>query len=126
MAPEQAEGKTLDARSDIFSFGAVLYEMLSGERAFRGNSTFHAIAAVLRDEPVRLPVSAELWQILCKCLAKRPADRFASASELRRALTEVTAPSDGFLKLSTRTRQRAFGWRWLLSSAPAPARHCPV
>src|SRR5580658_9547341 len=54
MAPEQAEGKPLDERSDIFSFGAVLYEMLSGTRAFRGNSTATVLSAVLRDDPAPL------------------------------------------------------------------------
>ena len=51
MAPEQVEGKTVDARSDIFSFGSVLYEMLSGQRAFQGDSPLSTLTAVLRDEP---------------------------------------------------------------------------
>ena len=51
MSPEQAEGRRIDARSDIFSFGAVLYEMLTGERAFQGGSGLEILAAVLRDTP---------------------------------------------------------------------------
>ena len=93
MAPEQAEGKPLDARSDIFSFGSVLYEMLSGSRAFPGDSTAQALSAVLRDEPAPLAVSAELQKIIRKCLAKRPEDRFASMAELRRALEQAASPS---------------------------------
>jgi TolB-like protein/predicted Ser/Thr protein kinase len=93
MAPEQAEGKPLDARSDIFSFGSVFYEMLSGFRAFSGDSTAQVLSAVLRDEPAPLGVSSELQSIICKCLAKRPADRFASMSELRRALERASSPS---------------------------------
>src|SRR5688572_23624176 len=53
MSPEQAEGKLLDARSDVFSFGAVLYELLSGRRAFDGESTAQVVSAVLRDDPPR-------------------------------------------------------------------------
>jgi serine/threonine protein kinase len=85
MAPEQAEGKPVDARSDIFSFGSVFYEMLSGSRAFPGDSTAQALSAVLRDEPAPLAVSAELQKIIRKCLAKRPEDRFVNMAELRRA-----------------------------------------
>ena len=58
MSPEQAEGKPLDARSDIFSFGAVLYELLSGRRAFDGDSTAHVVSAVLRDDPPRARCAA--------------------------------------------------------------------
>src|SRR5262245_4896576 len=57
MSPEQAEGKPLDARSDIFSFGSVLYEMLSGTRAFTGHTTAQVVSAILRDEPPPLDVS---------------------------------------------------------------------
>ena len=89
MAPEQAEGKPLDARSEIFSFGAVLYELLSGNRAFRGNSTATVLSAVLRDDPAPLDSSAELKRIVNKCLSKQPQDRFASMSELRTALEQV-------------------------------------
>lgn len=93
MAPEQAEGKTLDERSDIFSFGAVLYEMLSGNRAFAGKSTVQVLNAVLRDEPEPLQAPAELQRIVGRCLAKQPRDRFPSMTELRVALEIVTAPA---------------------------------
>jgi len=90
MAPEQAEGKPLDERSDVFSFGAVLYEMLSGNRAFGGNSTAGVISAVLRDDPSPLQAPAELQRIVRKCLAKQPNDRFPNMGELRVALEQIS------------------------------------
>jgi serine/threonine protein kinase len=71
MSPEQAEGKPVDARTDIFAFGAVLYEMLSGRRAFSGASKQATLAAVLRDEPA-LPahVPHELAKLIARCLRK--------------------------------------------------------
>jgi TolB-like protein len=82
MAPEQIEGKPCDARSDVFSFGAVLYEMLTGSRAFEG------MAAVLRDDPKPPPA---LGGVVMRCLEKQPARRFQSMAELREALQQVTA-----------------------------------
>ena len=81
MAPEQVEGKRGDARSDVFSFGAVLYEMLAGKRAF------DSLAAVLREEPARIDSPA--GQIARRCLAKRPAERYQSMAELREALEQT-------------------------------------
>ncbi|HXP87830.1 MAG TPA: protein kinase [Bryobacteraceae bacterium] len=86
MSPEQAEGKPLDARSDVFSFGSVLYELLAGRRAF------DSLAAVLRDDPPPLgAVPAGLQAIVTRCLRKNPADRFASVAELRAALEDSVA-----------------------------------
>ena len=90
MASEQAEGKPLDERSEVFSFGAVLYEMLSGNRAFRGNSRSAVLSAVLRDDPPPLQSSAELQRIVAKCLAKHPRDRFPTMADLRTALEQVS------------------------------------
>jgi serine/threonine protein kinase/Tfp pilus assembly protein PilF len=89
MAPEQAEGKPLDVRSDVFSFGAVLYEMLSGNRAFGGNSTAQVLSAVLRDDPSPFQAPAEFQRIVRKCLAKQPKDRFPNMGELRVALEQI-------------------------------------
>jgi formylglycine-generating enzyme required for sulfatase activity/dienelactone hydrolase len=91
MSPEQAEGKLVDARSDTFSFGALLYEMLTGRRAFEGKSSAALLAAVLRDEPkplseLKRDVPPELRQIVSRCLKKDPAARYANGSELARAL----------------------------------------
>jgi serine/threonine protein kinase len=70
MAPEQAEGKPLDARSDVFSFGAVLYELLSGRRAFHGENSISTMAAILHKEPAPLEAPAPLQAIVKKCMAK--------------------------------------------------------
>ena len=83
MAPEQAEGKPLDARSDVFSFGAVLYELLSGRRAFHGENSISTMAAILHKEPAPLEAPAALQAIVKKCLAKAPALRYQSMAEVR-------------------------------------------
>jgi serine/threonine-protein kinase len=87
MAPEQLEGKDTDVRSDIFSFGALLYEMLTGKRAFRGDSHAGVIAAILTSDPLPLstlqPVTPPaLDRLVRKCLAKDPDERWQSASDL--------------------------------------------
>ncbi len=74
MSPEQAEGKPLDARSDIFSFGAVLYEMATGSRAFTGDSKISTLSAVLHEEPKRIEdIPHDLQKIVIRCLRKDPA-----------------------------------------------------
>jgi serine/threonine-protein kinase len=89
MSPEQAQGKRLDARSDLFSFGAVLYEMVSGVRAFGGGSIADMLSAVLRGEPRPLAAPSGLTAIVARCLRKSPGDRFASATELKTALQQA-------------------------------------
>jgi TolB-like protein/predicted Ser/Thr protein kinase len=91
MSPEQAEGKPADARSDVFSFGAVLYEMLSGRRAFEGESAISTMAAVLREDPRRLEAPPALERVVMRCLEKQAARRFQTMAELREALQQVTA-----------------------------------
>jgi eukaryotic-like serine/threonine-protein kinase len=86
MSPEQARAKPLDARSDIFSFGAVLYELLSGRRAFGGDTMLDILNAVVGREPA--PLDSAAWPAIQRCLAKDPARRFASATELREALEQ--------------------------------------
>ena len=88
MSPEQAEGQPLDARSDIFSFGALLYEMLSGTRAFSGTTMAHVLSAVMRDDPAPLPAST-LAPIAQKCLAKQPNQRFQTMDEVQAALRQA-------------------------------------
>jgi serine/threonine-protein kinase len=90
MSPEQAQGKAVDERSDIFSFGAVLYELLSGKRAFPGNSMADVLTSVLRDEPA--PLESRATPVVARCLAKQPAQRFQSVGELKAALEKLTAP----------------------------------
>jgi serine/threonine protein kinase len=91
MSPEQAQGMPLDERSDIFSFGIVLYELLSGKRPFAGQSTIGTLSAVLRDEPRPVSAPEPVAAIVRRCLAKGPADRFASTAELKAALHRITA-----------------------------------
>jgi eukaryotic-like serine/threonine-protein kinase len=90
MSPEQARGESLDARSDVFGFGAVLYEMFSGKRAFGRDSVAQSLSAVLRDEPSPLEAPAEIDLIVRKCLAKQPLDRFPSMRAVKAALEEVS------------------------------------
>jgi serine/threonine protein kinase len=96
MSPEQAEGLKVDARSDIFSFGAVLYEMVTGQRAFDGDSGISTLSAVLRDDvkPIREiapEVPAELNDVIAQCLRKNPDDRWQSMSEVAAALNSLRA-----------------------------------
>ena len=86
MSPEQAQGCRLDARSDIFSFGAVLYEMVSGDRAFGGTTTPQVLSAILRDDPLPLWPASPLEAIIRKCLAKEPGQRFQTMEDVIRAL----------------------------------------
>jgi serine/threonine protein kinase/WD40 repeat protein len=98
MSPEQAEGKELDPRSDIFSFGSVFYEMITGRRAFNAESTARTLAAVLQTEPAPagaiIPgLPAEVERIVTRCLRKDPARRFQHAADLKVALEEVKEES---------------------------------
>ncbi len=95
MAPEQAEGRPLDARSDIFSFGAVVYELITGRRAFPGDSIASVLTSVLRDEPSPLGSMAPpgLEPILMRCLRKHAEDRFQQMQEVRAALEALRSPT---------------------------------
>src|SRR5438270_3625379 len=88
MSPEQAEGKKLDGRSDIVSFGAMLYEMVTGRKAFEGNSNLSTLSAILRDEPkpasqVVEGMPRELERIISLCLRKNPERRFQTMADLK-------------------------------------------
>ncbi len=84
MSPEQAKGKEVDPRTDLFAFGVVFFEMLAGERPFRGDSAIEILSAVTRDDPPPLPayVPKPLRAIVLRCLAKDPDQRYASAKDL--------------------------------------------
>ena len=94
MSPEQAESKPLDGRSDIFSFGCVLYEMLTGQRAFQGDSAMSTLSAVLRSEPKPVTqlapdVPHDVERVIKRCLRKDPDRRFQTARDLKVALQEL-------------------------------------
>ena len=103
MSPEQVRGQTVDLRSDIFSFGAVLYEALSGRRAFHGDSAVESLNAILKEEPPDLnetntKINPQLEKIVRRCLEKKPERRFHSAHDLSFALEALTSSSDSSLK----------------------------
>jgi serine/threonine protein kinase/tetratricopeptide (TPR) repeat protein len=87
MSPEQAQGKCADARSDIFSFGALLYEVLSGRRAFEGDSMLQTLNAIVAAEPA--PFESPLYPLVKRCMAKDALRRFQTAGELKAALEQV-------------------------------------
>ncbi|MGE5276661.1 MAG: protein kinase domain-containing protein, partial [Acidobacteriota bacterium] len=101
MAPEQVRGRPADARSDIFSFGAILFEMLSGQRAFRGDTAADTITAILTKEPPDLTqtnreIHSGLDRIVRHCLEKSPEERFQSARDIAfdlEALSGISAPT---------------------------------
>ena len=98
MSPEQVRGNPADARSDLFAFGVILYEMLTGRRAFSGASAAETSSAILRDEPPPLsPESAPspLERVIRRCLEKSPEERFQSARDLAFALGESSSSSAG-------------------------------
>jgi eukaryotic-like serine/threonine-protein kinase len=114
MSPEQVEGKELDGRSDIFSLGAVLYEMLTGHRAFEGKSQLSVASAILEKEPA--PISATkpmtppaLDHVVRKCLAKTLDDRWQSAHDLKGELEWISQASRETVGLPIRTRSWKFG-----------------
>jgi Tol biopolymer transport system component/predicted Ser/Thr protein kinase len=94
MSPEQAAGKPVDARSDIFTFGSVLYEMITGQRAFQGDSKMSTLAAILNQEPkpatqISRGVPHELEKIIKRCLRKDPERRFQNMADVKVALKEL-------------------------------------
>jgi Tol biopolymer transport system component/tRNA A-37 threonylcarbamoyl transferase component Bud32 len=114
MSPEQLQGKETDARSDLFAFGCVLYEMLTGKRAFEGQSAASVIAAILEREPAPLTAAPPLERVVRRSLAKDPDQRFQTARDLKAALhwaMEQPAPSAP-AKPSRR-------WWWIAAAALA-------
>jgi len=95
MAPEQVRGSAVDSRTDIFAFGAVLYEMISGQRAFRRDTAAETMTAILKEDPPELseithPVSPGLERIVRRCMEKQPEQRFQSAKDLAFALEALS------------------------------------
>jgi serine/threonine protein kinase/Flp pilus assembly protein TadD len=99
MSPEQLEGRQVDHRSDVFSVGVVLHEMITGERPFKGKSSASLITAILRDRPgsvtrIRTDVPPALERILLRCLQKDPERRYQTAKDLRNELEELPTASE--------------------------------
>jgi hypothetical protein len=109
MAPEQLEGKDADARTDIFAFGAIAYEMVTGKRAFHGKSQASLIAAIMNQDPQPMERGrSPLDRLVRKCLAKNPNDRWQTAADLRREVTKLTSTthSAGYIRQKIRFDKR--------------------
>jgi serine/threonine protein kinase/Tol biopolymer transport system component len=116
MSPEQVNGAAVDARSDIFSLGAVLYEMVTGEQAFRGSSVMATLAAVLNQEPKPLPakVPDDLSKVILRCLRKDPARRHQSMADLKVALEDLREGSHSRRRVSVPLQ---WSWNWAVLAA---------
>ncbi|HEX9892405.1 MAG TPA: protein kinase [Gemmatimonadales bacterium] len=112
LSPEQAAARDVDARSDIFSFGAMLYEMVTGQAAFQGASAMETVAAILAQEPRPLPASIhpELSKVILRCLRKDPARRHQTMADLKVALEDVQEESKSGRRVQqVRLRRRLVG-----------------
>lgn len=153
MSPEQAEGRTVDERSDVFSLGVLLYEMASGERPFKGDTSLSVLSAILREAPkplaeVNPALPRELSRYVRRCLAKDPDDRYQSATDLRTDLEdlqqsalsgELRGPTSGSPRSSASTwtspwvlatgialaALAGLGWMWSRSSTTATSAAAP-
>jgi eukaryotic-like serine/threonine-protein kinase len=118
MSPEQVEGKEVDGRSDIFSFGAVLYEMVTGKRAFEGKSQLSVASAILEKEPEPIGTARSLTppaldHVIRKCLAKTPDDRWQSAADIKHELSWISQSSAENSAAFARAPQKTVGPRML-------------
>jgi hypothetical protein len=125
MAPEQVRGRAADHRSDIFAFGAVLYEMLTGKRAFHKATSAETMTAILNEDP---PVSSQagqnvspaLHRVLQRCLEKNPEERFQSASDLAFAL-DAMSDSGSAASGAMVVAERRMAWVWMVAAGIAIA-----
>ena len=111
MSPEQARGEVVDARSDIFSLGSVLYEMVTGRAAFRGRTSTDILSAIVRDQPpppaeINPSVPPELQRIIGECLEKDPDDRYQHTDQLAVDLRKLIRSTDSDVP-AARTAERA-------------------
>jgi len=125
MSPEQLRGRPVDHRSDIFTFGAILYEMLAGTRAFRGETEVDTMTAVLREMPPdadldKTAIPPTYREIIKHCLEKEPDDRFQSSKDLAFALQTLSGASAAQLSF-TKPKRKAVALPWALAAAMAVA-----
>ncbi|HYN06255.1 MAG TPA: protein kinase [Vicinamibacterales bacterium] len=124
MAPEQVRGQTVDARADLFAFGAVLYEMVSGQRAFQRETAADTMTAVLKEDPpeltgTRADISPALDRIIRHCLEKNPSERFQTARDVAFALGSLSGSG---ASLTSSGMSAASGPAPVVASAPAAPR----
>jgi serine/threonine protein kinase len=118
MSPEQTRGEEADYRADIFALGAILYEMITGERAFQGKSAVEVMNAILKEDPPELSessrkISPQLERIVRRCLEKKPEQRFQSTTDLGfalEALTESSGPPSTLAATQGRSKSREVLW----------------
>ena len=126
MSPEQLRGKPVDHRADIFSFGAIFYEMMAGCRAFRGETEVDTMTAVLREEPAsasleQADIPAAYQEIVRHCLEKEPEDRFQSAKDLGFALQTVSGSSTVRITSTKAKRLKNAQLAWIVAAVLAVA-----
>jgi len=116
MSPEQAEGRKLDARADIFSFGTVLYEMTTGQRPFTGDSSLSVLTRILNDDPkppadMNASIPPELDKTILRCLRKDPGRRYQTMADLKVALEDLEADTPSS-RVAPRVIHAPSRWRW--------------
>ncbi|MBA2525796.1 MAG: serine/threonine-protein kinase [Pyrinomonadaceae bacterium] len=118
MSPEQVRGEDVDHRADIFAFGAILYELLTGRRAFQGNSAVEVLNAILKEEPPEISepkreVPPALVSVVRHCLEKDRDDRFQSMADVAFFLEALPATADRETSAAKQTQRRSLGRRWI-------------
>ncbi len=124
MSPEQAEGRPVDARSDIFSLGSVLYELVTGQQPFQGPSKLSTLSAILKEDPkppstITPAIPADLDKLISRCLRKDPGKRFQHMDDVKIALEELKDDSESGKLASVPPAVRRRSPRWLWAAAAA-------